>query len=74
MSQYKAMIYYPLEQMERLDQKAKKEWATVWKQLIRMHVRPGQSLTVQPRRICVYKVGLTSKAKIYYHETMLKLN
>lgn len=59
------MIYYPVEQMERLDQKEKKERATVRKQLISMHVRPGRSLTAQPRRICVYKVGLMSKAKIY---------
>lgn len=54
------MIYYPAEQMERSDQK-KKEWETVGKQLISMHVRLGWSLTAPPQCVCVYKSGLMRK-------------
>lgn len=59
------MIYYPAEEMERLDQKEKKERQTVKKQLIGMHARLGLSLTAHPQCVRVYKAGLMSKAKIY---------
>lgn len=59
------MIYYPAEQMERLDQKEKKELETVKKQLISMHARLECSLTAHPQCAHVYKVVLMSKAKIY---------
>lgn len=55
------MIYYPAEQMERSDQKEKKEWETVGKQLISKHVRLGWSLTAPPQCVRVYKSGLMRK-------------
>lgn len=48
MSQYNLMIYYPVNQMERLSQRRKEEEREfVWKQLISMHVWFGPQLSGQ---------------------------
>lgn len=56
MPQYHPMIYYWVNQMERLSQKGKEEWEIVWKQLISMHVWLGQALTARwaaSARLCL---------------------